>query len=238
ERVRTWSLRLRANNVLFYLGLAIVSFWLTLGVPFGLYRLVYAWPTLSFIRVPSRFSIVTLLALSVLAAAGFERLTTHFGERMRTMTAAAAACVLAAEFFAAPLQAIPYAIDVPAIDRWLAGLATPLVVAEVPLASSTEVVTSARRQSLYMLHSAAHWQKTIHGYSGMQPPLHDALYQEMRTFPDDAVLAHLASLGVTHVVVHSDLYSPDEWRRVSAQLDRRRDRVILEHVEGAGRVYS
>jgi len=100
------------------------------------------------------------------------------------------------------------------------------------------VVASARRQSLYMLHSTAHWQKTIHGYSGMQPPLHDAVYAQLLNFPDERVLARLASLGVTYVIVHTDLYSVEDWRRVDARLDGCKAWLALEHAEGAGRVYS
>jgi len=233
-----WAGRARDNHVLFYSMLAIVGFWLALGIPYGLYRLVYAWPGLSFIRVPSRFSIVGLMALAIVAGAGFDRFAARFRERTRTVLTIVTLVVLAAEFFAAPLQTAPYAVDVPAIDRWLATRPTPFVVAEVPLASPIDVVAAARRQSTYMLHSTAHWQKTIHGYSGMQPPLHDVLYLELRTFPDERSLTHLSSIGVTDVVVHTELYSPDEWRRVSAALDRFSDRLPLEHTEGAGRVYS
>ena len=42
--------------------------------PFELWRYVYWLPGLNFIRVPSRFIILTMLALSVLAAFGFDRI--------------------------------------------------------------------------------------------------------------------------------------------------------------------
>ena len=56
-----------------------------------------------------------------------------------------------------------------------------------------------------MVHSTAHWHRTIHGYSGIQPALHDRLYSELLTFPDGPVLDSLSSIGVTHVVIHTDL---------------------------------
>ena len=237
-RFRRWSDINRRNDVVFYALLAFVTLWLSLGPPFGLYRLVFDWPGFSFIRVPSRFTILTVLALAILAAAGFERLTARLAERKRIVAASVAAFVLVVEFFAAPLNAVPYSIDIPAVDCWLAGRPTPFVVAEVPLARPNDVVAWARRQSTYMLHSMAHWQKTIHGYSGMQPALHDALYAQLLNFPDEPVLARLASMGVTYVVVHTELYSPAEWRRVGARLDRCKEWLVLEHAEDAGRVYS
>jgi len=72
----------------------------------------------------------------------------------------------------------------------------------------------------------------------MQPALHDQLYAQLLTFPDAAVLDRLASLGVTYVVVHTDLYSPEAWRTLAPRLDRARDRLSLAHEDGSGRVYS
>jgi len=206
-----------------------------------LYRLVYSWPGFSFIRVPSRFTILSLLAIAILAAAGFERLADRWRRGPgpgQNALAVVAGAVLVAEFFAAPLAVAPFHVELPAVDRWLATRPTPFVVAEVPLASPNDVVASARRQSLYMLHSAAHWQKTIHGYSGMQPALHDDLYAEMLRFPDERVLARLVSLGVTYVVVHGELYAGEEWSAIATQLDRRGEWLALEHVDGNARVYS
>jgi hypothetical protein len=40
------------------------------------------------------------------------------------------------------------------------------------------------------------------------------------------------------VVVHTELYPPGEWDRVTARIDRYGSRVRLEHVAGTGRVYS
>ena len=108
----------------------------------------------------------------------------------------------------------------------------------MPLASPNDIVRWTRRQSLFMLHSTAHWQKTIHGYSGLQPALHDALYLELLKFPADSVLARLASLGVTYVVVHSDLYRPEEWHDVDDCLARSAAWLTLRYGDATGRVYS
>jgi hypothetical protein len=94
-----------------------------------------------------------------------------------------------------------------------------------------------RRQTMYMLHSMAHWQKTVHGYSGLRPPLHETLYAEMLSFPDERSLGRLRDLGVRYVVIHTDLYPPGEWETVSARV-REESRLRLEHVAGTGRVYS
>jgi hypothetical protein len=89
-----------------------------------------------------------------------------------------------------------------------------------------------------MLHSTAHWQKTVHGYSGTRAPLHDQLYLKLRRFPDDDSLGELARLGVGYVVVHTELYPAGEWSEVASRIDRYAAWLRLEHVAGQGRVYS
>jgi hypothetical protein len=60
----------------------------------------------------------------------------------------------------------------------------------------------------------------------------------MENFPDEASLDGLSDIGVTYVVVHSDLYPPEEWIRVEERIRQFASRLRLEHVEGAGRVYA
>jgi hypothetical protein len=129
-------------------------------------------------------------------------------------------------------------VDIPLADRWLARQPAPFAVAEVPLPDPLQAGPFERRQTLYMLHSMGHWQKTVHGYSGIRAPLHDRLYVLLRSFPDEASLDELARLGVRYVVVHTELYPPGEWEQAAARIDRYGGRLLLEHVAGTGRVYS
>src|SRR5262249_39624883 len=190
--VRSWSDTHRRDSAAFYTVLAILSCWLALGPSFGLYRLMYDLPGLSFIRVPSRYTLITLLALAVIAAAGFDRLTVGLSVSRQRRVWVVTAILLVGEFFAAPLGTIPHRVDIPKIDRWMGTKRTPAVVAEVPLSSETNVDAYELRQSVFMLHSTAHWQKTIHGYSGIRPALHAVLYSELSTFPNEEVLSRLA----------------------------------------------
>src|SRR5205823_5966237 len=94
------------------------------------------------------------------------------------------------------------------------------------------------QETAYMLHSTAHWQKTVHGYGGWRAALHWQLYSEMQLFPDDRSVASLSNLGVTYVIVHTDLYAPGEWSEVEERLRHFATQLRLEHVEGPGRVYA
>ena len=95
-----------------------------------------------------------------------------------------------------------------------------------------------RRQTAYMLHSMAHWQKTVHGYSGLRPPLHFELFRQLRLFPDEASVARLRALGVDYAVVHVDLYPPGEWPVVEERLRQFEGELKLVYSDDSARVYA
>jgi len=217
------------ETVRFYGLLTVLSLLLASAL---IWPYVYWLPGMNFIRVPSRFIILTTLALAVLAGVGTERLLARATPRRRRLLAMAIPSLLLLEFLAIPFKVVPYEIRIPAADRWLKGQSQPFVVAEVP------VVLLDRYQTMFMFHSMAHWQKTVHGYSGMRPELHERLYRELRTFPDQASLDHLTQLGVTYVVVHIDMYQdPSEWEAVEQRLAQHASRLQLEYQDKTARVY-
>lgn len=246
-----------AQTRFFYLALTLVALWLAAGPPIGLWPLVYWLPGFNFIRAPNRFVLLAIAGLAVLAGMGFDRLSSSLSSstsspsgpssvhapsrRRRTVLAVALGALLVGEFAAIPLGSEPYAVEIPAIDRWLARHAAAsgaMTIAEVPLPDSRDLNRRERRQTLFMLHATAHWQKTVHGYSGIRPPQHEDLYRALLRFPDDDSLAKLEALGVTHVVVHTDLYAPDEWADVNARLAAFSPRLRFVHEEAGGRVYA
>ncbi len=228
--------RARQRQLTFYGLLAIVSVLFFIDGPLSLWPWVYAWPGMNFIRAPSRFMILTTLCLAVLAAAGFERLTRHLASTTQRGATVVVGVLLLMEFSAYPFLGTDYALPSPAVDRWLAAQPAPFVVAEVPLPDPRDSGRFERFQTMTMLHSMAHWQKTVHGYSGFRAPFHDQLYQVMRRFPDETSVARLREIGVTYVVVHRELYSPEEWASIEPRLGQ--SGLPLKHEDESGRVYS
>jgi hypothetical protein len=235
---REWSTRYRSDPTIFYGLLALLCVVLSLGTSGGLWALVYWMPGMNFIRIPSRFMLLGVLAVAVLAGLGFDRLTAGATRGKARLAAVILGVLLVVEFAAMPLDTIVYPIEIPAIDRWLDTRPKPFAIAEVPLANPRNVGAYERRQTEYMLHSTAHWQKTVHGYSGLRPPLHFELYPKLAQFPDAASIDALLAIGVRYIVVHTDYYTPADWAAVEERIKRYEKSVKLEHVEGAGRVYS
>ena len=230
--------RAATRTTVFYAALTLLALWLAIGPPLGLWQFVYWIPGLNFIRECSRFTILAMLGLAVLAGFGAERLARRLAPPRARLLAAVLGVALLAEFAAFPLATSEYrGGDIPAADRWLATQPGPFAVAEVPLPNPRHAGPFERAQTQYLLHSAAHWQKTVHGYSGLRPPLHEELYPALRGFPNDESLAALARIGVNFVVVHVDQYEPAVWQTVEAQLPQVTDRVSLVYSDPAGRVY-
>jgi hypothetical protein len=233
-----WRLALRPSPLGFYGLLTLIAVLLSIGPPLGLWPLVYWMPGFSFIRVPSRFTILGMLGLAVVAGIGFDRVRDRLRPSLRRGAAILVGVLLAAEFLAIPLEVNPYRVDIPAIDRWLTSQPGRFAIAEVPLPDAANPGEFERRQTAYMMHATAHWQKTVHGYSGFRAPVHELIFQDLRAFPTDEGLRRLTLLGVSRIVVHTDLYAPGEWPAVEARIGRFAGWLRLEHVEDAGRVYS
>ena len=74
DRTRNWRDLRRSDARIFYALLGIATLWLSAGPPIGLWPAVYWLPGFNFIRVASRFTLLGMLCLAMLAGFGFERL--------------------------------------------------------------------------------------------------------------------------------------------------------------------
>ena len=234
ETVAWWSGGTRRSPTPVYLLLTLLCVGLALGPPYSLWPYVYSWPGFNFIRATVRFMVLGALGISVLAALGFDRLTSRLSQNNRRMAAFAVAALMLVEFVGVPVFAVPFSIKFPPADQWLAQQPKPFVVAEVPVDYGYE-----RHQTIYMMHSMAHWQRTVAGYGGIRPAFHKDLDRLLQVFPNEASVRRLVEIGITYVVVHIDLYDPAVWPEVDARL-RSYDGswLKLEYSDPVGRVYS
>ncbi len=200
--------------------------------PHGLWPYFYRLPGFSLIRTQSRFMILALLGVAVLAGIGFDRLFERRAAWVRRAAGSMLALLMVVEFAGFPLKTYPFDLPSPGVEQWLDTQPKPFVVAELPWAQRE------RYQTIYMMHSMTHWQKTVQGYSGMQAPLHAELYRLMRSAPDETSLRRLVDLGVTYLVVHRSMYPDDVWEEINGQLKEFSAWLTLAHAEGDERVYA
>ena len=225
------------RDVWFYALLTVLSLAFFAGGPVDVWAWVHAWPGFSFIRVPSRFMILTTLALAMLTGAGVARLMAGTSARVTIVIGTVVSALLLGEYSVYPFTGVPFRLPAPAIIVWLAAQQAPFVVAEVPVPRASNGGAFERFQTAAMLHSTAHWQKTIHGYSGIQPPLSGRVFDELNTFPDDRSVATLRTLGVTTVVVHRPRYPAELWPGVDERL-RHTAGLRFVHAEADGAIYA
>jgi hypothetical protein len=235
--VSRWRAAPSRADTVFYALLVLCCVWLAIGPPFGLWPCVYWLPGFNFIRAASRFMLLATLGLSVMAGAGFEWAAPRLTAPARLAAAAIVAALLVAEF-AVPMDVVPYRPVIPAADRWLVRQPAPFTIAEAPLPDFTLAGAFQKRQAEFMLHSTAHWQKTVHGWSGLLPPGHFELFAWMTGFPDEDSLRLLAAFHVDYVVVHTDLYPPGAWAEVERRLAAYQGRLELRYRDDTSRVYA
>jgi hypothetical protein len=192
---------LKRDEVWYYVGLAVFTFWVTLGPKAWLYTaLYYTVPVFSFLRAPSRAGIVVVLCLVVLAAPALMVLM----RRKATNAAFAILFVLVvADLYRAPLR-MREAPPLPEAYRALARLPKAPTI-ELPFWSQS---IDFHRHAEYMLASTSHWQPLINGYSDHIPQDFRDRAAPLNTFPSAPSFTILEPLGARYAVFHLDLMSP------------------------------
>jgi hypothetical protein len=219
----------------FYIILFALSLWVSLGPGAGLYGALYQLlPGFDFIRVPSRFTLLTVLALAVLAGFGLERVASR-----RRWLAPLVVALTFAELAAFPLGSRPYVIEPSAMDRWLATRSDGGAIVGLPISDPRDPVAAARRHSQYMLDSIAHFRPLVNGYSGFTPPSHDALFRKLVSFPSEDSLSSLEALGVRYAVLHRKAYTNEAaWKAVVERIESWPERLKLVQSFDEGRIYA
>ena len=173
-----------------------------------------------------------------LAGPGVARLARGATSRRRTIASFAIAALLVAEFAVPPVLPEPFDIPAPAIEAWVGRQGRSMSIVDLPVTDSYSLITRETRNTLFMLHSMAHWQPIVEGYSGTKPPGYEDVLWQLATFPDDRSLETMQRLGVTHAIVHMDLVPPAVRADVAARFALFAERVALETLQGDGRLYA
>ncbi|MBI2220333.1 MAG: hypothetical protein HYU53_03905 [Acidobacteria bacterium] len=208
--------RLRETAVL-YGGLAALAFWASFGPDAGFYRGLHAIvPGFGFLHAPSRFGVVVVFALSVMAGVSISALLARLGRsRFAARAARLAAGVLVA---AAALELkTPLAFPpVPPVEPAYGVLATlprgPVI--EIPFYSNR--FAAARTE--YLLNSTAHWMPLVNGYSSHTPRDFIEHTNALAGFPSLEAFTLLERDRVRYAVFHLNRIGPDAREDVLARL--------------------
>jgi hypothetical protein len=162
------------------------------------------------VRAVSRFGYLATLAIAFLAAFGLAALQRQITPRWWPAVAVAILTALALEPLVAPIEFRRFAGVSPIYES--IELEPGAVVVELPMPGGTRWFGNAS----YMLNSTRHWRPMLNGYSGFAPVSFHEHAARLETFPDDAAIAALETLGVTHAFVHVNGYTAQQLAGIGA----------------------
>lgn len=206
-----WRDRLGDARVRMAAGIAVAGVVLSLGPATPVYGVFHALvPFASGVRAASRFGMLWLTGLAVLAAYGVAAACARWPARARGV-AAAALILVNVEAFRAPVPFVA-AADPSPVYTTLAALPDG-VVAEMPFWWAP---VDMPRNAPYMLASTMHWKPLLNGYSGFTPASYRRKADILWYFPQwPSSFEELDRAGVRYVVVHLDQYGSSRAEAVS-----------------------
>lgn len=231
----------------YYILLAFFAFILTLGSTlhfFGnsinlhlpYYYLYKYLPGFDSMRVPSRFDIIVMLSLSVLAGYGLSKLLASKKENSKTVITSLFVMMVILESYVPVDVAITPADDqIPEMYKWLSNESDDFAIVELP--TGNVVGNTLHYDTKYMYYSTYHWKKLVNGYSGFFPPKYMELLKELQTFPSNESIQILHSLKIRYIIIHSGDLNQDKWNAMNSKITNKYKNLKLEKVFGQDYVY-
>jgi len=190
------------------------------AIPMPYHLLTGLTPALSLMRVPPRWMVVGLFAMSLLL--GFSLTSILAWVRRKGWSAQRVYGLalllglgLLSEGYAAPipLAQVGSAAQLPGVYRWLARDRDDYAILEIPFYSAPQPEYPETKR-LYA--STIHWKQLVNGYSGFTPSRQPELAQRLAGFPDQRAveaLQELGTQGVRYLIVHSleQGFDRDSW---------------------------
>jgi len=148
------------------------------------------------LRAVTRMHVITMMALSVLAAYGVAACRARLGARRGTWFTCALAVLILVESLSVPvpLTAAPVDGAIPPVYRWLAAQDEDFAIAEYPIRPWSEF--------WHVYFSIYHGKRLANGFSGYVPPTYVALRDRDEDAPSAATLDDLEAMGVRYLIVH------------------------------------
>jgi hypothetical protein len=203
----------------------VVTLWIATELSLGLNGLIYPilydhMEAFHGLRAPARAGMLLLLAIAALAALGVETIVERLGRPTSALfVVGALVCGMGAEYFSR-VQIVPLP-EAPEIYRILQHRQRAVIL-ELPVARPEALAPMP--EALYMYYSTTHWKPLINGYSGFYPKNYVIALETLRNFPDEKSLTFLEAKGVTHLVLHREIWFGD--RDYDETVDALRDHGV------------
>jgi hypothetical protein len=160
------------------------------------------------LRQVTRFAVLALFAVSVLAAIGAATIEAPL-RRLGRFAPAVLVCCAFLELLVMPLtadrpggEALVRVPPTPPVYTWLAKQPDNFAILELPYAPPG----LEWQNGSYVYWSTVHWHGVVDAYSGFAPPTYPALAAILKGFPDELSREALTLRHVRYVIIHHDRY--------------------------------
>jgi hypothetical protein len=213
-------------------ALVVVGCVLSLGTATPVYEWVYhLFPPMQGIRAASRFGMLALVGLALLAAVALAWLERRLRPRTALVVVVASLCLTTAEALHSPIHTTPFA-GVPAVYSLLRDEPGGVLLAEMPFYPADAVFENGE----YVLNATGHWRPVMNGYSGVTPMSYRRHSETLWYFPQARAFPTLHAAGATHVMVHLEKFGA-EAADVARSLDGRPDLRLMAADRDGHRLY-
>jgi len=186
------------------------------------------------IRVLSRFGLIVVLGIAVLAGFGMKAILRRLGShRTKAFVAAGLGflCLVESASLPLPLAKVPVGPEIPLLYDSVRNLAAGSVLIELPM---PQVLRERSAEALRMYYSTTHWKKLVNGYSGYFPPDYEIIREAMEHFPSEDTFDLLRDLNVDYVLVHTLGYRAKKGRRTVERMQALPDRLeVIDAAQGS-----
>lgn len=192
----------------FFVALSLIAFALSFGPspadggwrPFDLASKL---GPVALFRVPARFALLVIFAMSILAAYGAARIATRYGRTGQVVLLALFALMIAEYRPLNPSIGKPQPADTPRLYKLLARM-PPGALVNLPAFRETPMWW---READYMLYSTRDWRPIVNGYGRSEPEDYDWIVGHMRAFPGENSAKTMRRIGVRYVMLFTDRFA-------------------------------
>ncbi|MGB8951594.1 MAG: discoidin domain-containing protein [Candidatus Aminicenantales bacterium] len=227
----------------FYLFAVILAWLLSLGpvirllgkeIIAGPYGWFYKWvPGFQGLRVPSRYVVVMMFGLSILAGSGARLFLGKWKSmKARILIAAVLGGLVVLDYasFPLPLAKVNVGAQIPAIYSKIRDLPEEPAVLKLPMPRHDR---DEYKEAISVYYSMHHRKKIVNGYSGYSPPGYRIVREAMEAFPSFRTFQLLQDLEVTHILVHTQGAGAERGRKIVRRLREFEDQIeLIEQIQG------
>lgn len=205
-----------------FIFILILSFILSLGYPLHFFGHIinidlpykFFWeflPGFKSMRVPSRFGIIFMLSLSVLAGYGLNRLIKFRSHKFVIAVIIMLFILVENLYIPVAFETTPVGQEIPDVYKWLGNDTNKFAIVEIPIGNLWY-------DSRYSYFSTYHWKSLVNGYSGFSPDYYPEISSIIQTFPSNDSINTLQKIGVKYVILHSKLVGSNESMRIQKEI--------------------